>query len=82
VFLIVADAFANHLYAKEDEQGEGNPVVELLDEAVKVYRTCPSYQGHDGLEEAKAEGDSKEMAEGDALEYQSASDGYGETIHG
>ena len=36
--------------------------VVLLDEAVKVYRACPAYQGHDSLEEPKAESYSQEVA--------------------
>ena len=78
----VAEALLNHLGPEEEQQPEGYPVVELLDEVVEVGRSTPAYQGHDGLKQAEEQPDGDECLPADATQDDATGNGYREAVHG
>jgi hypothetical protein len=81
MFFVLVKAFLHHFHTEEEEQSEGNPMVELFDEAVEPARAEPSDEGHDSLEETEEESHCQERAPTDAAQDDATGDGYRKTVH-
>ena len=55
MMFLVLETFVYHFATQESQQGEGYPVVVLFRESTEARSSDPTDEGHDRLEEAKAE---------------------------
>ena len=82
LFAVVFKARAEHALGHEEQQAEGDPVVEAGDQTAHGQACAPADHRHQGLEKAEVPGQPEILAKADLSQRDAGGDGHGKGVHG
>lgn len=80
--LLLLEGFDNHFGAQKSQDAEGNPVVNVFDEMPEIFRSYPSDERIEPLEEAEGERHRQHGFPLEAFQDDAAGQRHGEAVHG